>query len=86
MAFRLHNLPDGLVSLEFEERDQEVLREAIGALYGPSDQQWVTGNVAEITFGGESFAYQAEWDEPCLVAGNPEAADLLKDLHAFLIR
>jgi hypothetical protein len=86
MVFRLHDLPDGLVSLAFEEGDHDTLRAAIGALYGTSDQKWVSGHIAQLTFGGESFAYQAEWDEPCLVAKNPDGADLLRDLHAFLVR
>jgi hypothetical protein len=86
MVFQLHDLPDGLVSLTFAEGDHDTLRAAIGALYGTSDQKWVAGDIAQIAFGGETFAYQAEWDEPCLVAKNLDGVDLLRDLHAFLVR
>lgn len=58
MAFRLLTLSEGLVSLEFEERDHDALREAVGALYGTLDQKWVGGAVARLTFAGQTFAYQ----------------------------
>jgi hypothetical protein len=86
MAFHLRILSDGTASLEFEGRDHDVLREAVGALYGALDQKWVGGAVARLTFGGETFAYQAQWDDPCIISNNPEGTDILTKLHAFLIR
>lgn len=35
---------------------------------------------AEVTFGGERFAFQNEWNDPCLIARSERGADMLEQI------
>ncbi|MEP4195120.1 MAG: hypothetical protein ABJL99_05710 [Aliishimia sp.] len=36
-------------------------------------------------FGGSSFTFTNEWDDPCLIAGTDEGDEILKALHAKIV-
>jgi hypothetical protein len=86
MAFSLMPLSDGLVSLEFEVDDHEALRQTIRAMYGNVQQQPAGPWIDKVSFGGQEFVYQDEWDEPCLIAHTPKGSEILKELHGKLTR
>src|SRR5580765_655328 len=63
MAIRLTESPPDLVVLEFDDDDHERVRAAIRALFGPAQMRWSAVH-ATVSFGGEAFVYQCEWDDP----------------------
>lgn len=76
---------DSSASLEFENDDLPLVRQAISARFGQLEiephllyQDW--------RFGGCDFLFQAEWDDPCLIGSTPDAAALLRALCADLNR
>ncbi|WP_176590068.1 hypothetical protein [Sphingobium sp. EM0848] len=83
MAISLLPLPKGNASLEFAPADLANVREAISALFGPvlSDVQ---PTYARLTFGGETFLFEQEWDEPCLIAQNEAGTLMLEQLLEHL--
>jgi len=83
MAATLLALSSGHYSLEFGPDDLDAVRLAIRALYGRPESD---GNpfITTLRFGGASFAYQNEWDDPCIVSGSSEGDAILKGLHAHL--
>jgi hypothetical protein len=83
MAVTLLSLSNGHYSLEFEPADLSAVASAIRNHYGvPDKRQYPTS--AEYRFGGCSFTFQNEWDDPCLISGSAEGDDILKKLHNAL--
>lgn len=83
MAVTLLSLSNGHYSLEFEPADLPAVASAIRDHYGvPDKRQYPTS--AEYRFGGCSFTFQNEWDDPCLISGSAEGDDILKKLHNAL--
>jgi len=80
---RLLPLSGGGASLEFDEADLPAVRAAIAELFGPMRRKWFA-LAAEVTFGGESFAFQNEWSDPCLISRSPRGAEMLATLAARL--
>jgi hypothetical protein len=83
MGITLLALSTGHYSLEFEMGDLASVKSAIREIYGRP----VSDNnpfLAEIRFGGSSFTFQNEWDDPCLVSGSSEGDEILQTLHAHL--
>lgn len=80
MAVTLLPLSNGHYSLEFEPADLPLVASSIRDKYGVPDRlQYPT--FAEYWFGGCSFIFQDEWDDPCLISGSAEGDDILKSLH-----
>lgn len=77
MAISILNLSGGGVSLEFESRDAAAVRAAIRERYGKMRRRWFV-LAAEVTFGGESFAFQNEWSDPCLISRSERGAEMLE--------
>lgn len=83
MAVTLLPLSNGHYSLEFESADLPSVASAIRDRYGVPDKRQYPAS-AEYRFGGGSFTYQNEWDDPCLISGSAEGDDILKSLHDVL--
>jgi hypothetical protein len=80
----LLRLSSGHYSLEFETADLPALSSAIEQRYGlPEKQQYAT--LAVYRFGGCSFTFQNEWDDPCLIASSAEGDAILATLHQALV-
>lgn len=81
--FSLLALTGGGMSLECEVSDIPRLKEAIRAEYGHAkvDRQAVH---IDYTFGGATFIFQNEWDDPCLISSSETGASVLKHLYATL--
>ena len=77
MAISIQHLPDGGASLEFGPGDVAAVRAAITARYGKMRRRWFV-LAAEVTFGGEQFAFQNEWSDPCLIARSERASAMLE--------
>lgn len=71
------------LSLEFEEADMPRVISAIHALFGKMVRTPYV-MASEIAFGGASFIYQNEWNDPCLISRSAEGDDCLRRLHAEL--
>jgi hypothetical protein len=83
MAVTLLSLSNGHLSLEFEPSDMTVVASAIRRRFGePVRKAHVIS--AEYRFGGASFVFQNEWDDPCLISGSDEGDAILKQLHDAL--
>ncbi len=79
MEISLLALPDGHLSLEFGTSDLAAVAAAIRNRYG---EPAVTRHLAsaEYRFGGCSFTFQNEWDDPCMISGSPEGDAVLRAL------
>lgn len=83
MAITLLPLSDGHVSLEFATSDLDLIGSAIRREYGvPVVKRHVMS--AEYRFGGASFTFQNEWDDPCLISGSDEGDQILRHLAAVI--
>lgn len=83
MAVTLLFLSNGHYSLEFDLADMSSVAAAIRESYGvPDKRQHAT--CAEYRFGGCSFTFQDEWEEPCLIAASAEGDNILKALYEAL--
>lgn len=83
MALTLLPLSNGHYSLEFEPTDLPSVASAIRDHYGvPDKRQYPTS--AEYRFGGCSFTFQNEWDDPCLISGSAAGDEILRNLHNAL--
>ena len=83
MAIALIELRNGRLSLEFKEQDIPEVVKAITSVFGEMDQkQYVMA--AEITFGGATFTFQNEWQDPCLISSTFEGDQCLRQLHQKL--
>jgi len=83
MAVTLLPLSNGHSSLEFAPSDLPSVAAAIRDRYGEPDRR-LHPACAEYRFGGCSFTFQNDWDEPCLIAGSAEGDAILRALHEAL--
>ncbi|MFN4092396.1 MAG: hypothetical protein ACK4FG_05830 [Brevundimonas sp.] len=77
MAISLQHLSDGAASLEFGTGDAEAVRAAIAARYGKMRRRRFV-LAAEVTIGGERFAFQNQWNDPCLISRSQRGAEMLE--------
>ena len=83
MASRILELSNGHVSLEFEEEDIPSIRKSVARLFSEVTQkQFVMAS--SVGFGGEEFAFQNEWNDPCLISGTALGDVHLRRIHADL--
>lgn len=83
MAITLLELSHGHLSLEFEEDDIPEVVEAIGTLFGKATKhQYVLAS--EVKFGGATFIFQNEWQDPSLTASTHQGDQCLRQVHAKL--
>jgi hypothetical protein len=83
MAVTLLPLSDGHYSLEFEPSDLPLVASVIRDRYGVPEKEHHPTCV-EYRFGGCSFVFQNEWDDPCLISGSAQGDDILKALYEIL--
>ncbi|MEB2843600.1 hypothetical protein GAO09_05545 [Rhizobiales bacterium RZME27] len=83
MTITLLPLPSGRCSLEFAPSDLSSVALAIERLYGVPDTKLHPAS-AEYCFGGCSFIFQNEWDDPCLISCAAEGTIVLENLYAAL--
>ena len=83
MAVTLLPLSDGHYSLEFEPSDLPSVALAIRENYGVPDKRQHPISIA-YRFGGCSFTFLNEYDDPCLISGSAEGDKILKNLHDAL--
>ncbi len=62
--------------MEFASTDIAAVRAAIAARYGKMRRRWFV-LAGEVTFGGERFAFQNEWSDPCLISRSERGAEML---------
>ncbi|WP_171178771.1 hypothetical protein [Ruegeria sp. HKCCD8929] len=85
MAIGLLKLSSGHFSLEFEEEDVSDVVEAIRTEFGKAEQkQFVMAR--EVKFGGATFVFQNEWQDPCLVSSSLQGDQCLRQIHEKLSR
>ncbi|MFA6112525.1 MAG: hypothetical protein WC729_00985 [Sphingomonas sp.] len=77
MAITLLSLANGHSSLEFEPSDLPGVDSAIRDRFGMPEQRHYPAST-EYRFGGCSFAFQNEWDDPCLISGSVEGDEILR--------
>ncbi|MDY6922613.1 MAG: hypothetical protein SWI22_01480 [Pseudomonadota bacterium] len=83
MAISIMTLTGGGVSLEFDTADAPAVRKAIARRYGRIRRRWFV-LAAEVTFGGERFAFQNEWNDPCLISLSAVGAEMLERVASDL--
>jgi hypothetical protein len=83
MAVTLLPLSDGHSSLEFEPSDIPSMASAVRDRYGEVDKRHYAMST-KYRFGGCSFTFQNEWDDPCLISASAEGDEILRILHATL--
>jgi len=83
MAISILNLSGGGVSLEFSSSDAKAVREAIRQRYGLMRRRWFVMS-ADVTFGGERFVFQNEWNDPCLISRSATGAEMLERIASDL--
>ena len=77
MAISIQHLSGGGASLEFSTADLAAVRTAIAHRYGRMRRRWFVV-AAEVTFGGERFAFQNEWNDPCLISHSERGVKMLE--------
>jgi hypothetical protein len=83
MAVTLLPLSDGHSSLEFEPADIPSMASAIRDRYGEIHKRHYAMST-EYRFGGCSFTFQNERDDPCLISASAEGDEILTTLYATL--
>lgn len=68
-----------IFSLEFAPEDKADVRAAIQELFGELKINPVVVS-ATVLFDGECFAYQEEWDDPCLISSSARGKEILERL------
>ena len=84
MPFKLLACDNDILSLEFEPDDMDVVRAAIVRQFGALavDRRVIS---SEVHFGGESFTFQNEWDDPCLITSTDGGRAMLRRLYDDLV-
>jgi hypothetical protein len=73
------------LSLEIESDSLDAVRAYLREAY--SDLTSTRAGISAIVeFGGESFTFQNEWDDPCLISGSRGGDALLRAVHAHFSR
>jgi hypothetical protein len=80
MSVSLLNVGDHF-SLEFDTSDRDAVRSYIRERYGEVSSK-AAGIATVVTFGGEDFTFQNEWDDPCLISHSVKGDDLLRAIQA----
>ena len=75
---KLLELPEGMVSLEFEPSERDALMERLKKHGSFKKRLYATH--AKISIGADQFIYENEWDEPCLISTSASGASLLRQL------
>lgn len=84
MVFRLLDLKSGNLSLEFEVDEIGILADKIRQTFGGA-RRIPQITYTEYVFGGATFIFQNEWEDPCLISLSPEGGAILRDLHEALV-
>jgi hypothetical protein len=79
----LLKLSAGHYSLEFDPAELPVVASAIKELYGIPDVEDF-GMAINYTFGGQSFTFQNDLDDPCLISSSTDGDRILEALLARL--
>lgn len=79
MPFSLLKVEDNL-ALEFDTSDLVAVRKYLRQTFPEMNSQ-VQGIEAVVTFGGEDFIFQNEWDDPCLVSISAKGNNMLRALY-----
>jgi len=83
MTVRLLPLSNGHFSLEFDPSDLPSVASAVRDHFGaPDKRQYPTSAVYR--FGGCSFTFQNEWDDPCLISGSADGDKILELLCSIV--
>lgn len=80
MSVSLLNIGDHF-SLEFDTSDLDAVRSYIRERYEEVSSK-TAGIATVVTFGGEDFTFQNEWDDPCLISHSVKGDDLIRAIHA----
>lgn len=80
MSVSLLNVGDH-VSLEFDVSDIDAVRLHIRERY-PDVRSKKAGIATVVSFCGEEFTFQNEWEDPCLISGSVKGDELLRAIHA----
>ncbi len=52
-------------------------------LFGKADEKQCV-MAAEVTFGGATFTFQSEWEDPCLISSTHEGDQFLRQIRERL--
>jgi hypothetical protein len=74
----LLRLSNGHTSLEFASSDLSSVAAAIQKLFGIPETDRSHAFLTAYRFGGSSFVFQNEWDDPCLISGTDEGDEILR--------
>lgn len=77
MSISIQQLSGGAASLEFSPADAATVWAAIAARYGKMRRRWFV-LASEVAFGGERFAFQNQWNDPCLISRSERGAEMLE--------
>jgi hypothetical protein len=69
--------------LEFEEEDIAHVVEGIRAEFGKAEQKQFA-MASEVRFGGATFVFQNEWQDPCLISSSLQGDQCLRQIHKKL--
>jgi hypothetical protein len=83
MAVTLLPPSNGMSSLEFAPANLDAVRQAISDLFGEATNE-LRASHSRIAFGGETFLFEQEWDEPCLIADTEAGSQMLKQVARLL--
>lgn len=84
MPFDLLTCDEHVMSLEFAPSDLDIVRAAIIRRFGAFAVE--RGAISsDVQFGGESFTFQNEWDDPCLITSTERGRMILRRLYEDLI-
>lgn len=83
MDIDLRDIGEGCLSLEFQEQDVPKVEQAIRALFGKTE---VTPFVmaSDVKFGGATFTFQNEWQDPCLISKTDLGNQCLRQIYEML--
>ena len=80
MPVSLLKVGDNL-SLEFDISDLQAVKSYIRERY-PDVTSKAAGIATVVSFGGEDFTFQNEWDDPCLISRSVRGDELLRVIQA----
>jgi hypothetical protein len=75
---KLLELPEGMVSLEFEPSERDHVIERLKK-FG-SFRRHPQATFVKVSVGREQFIYENEWDDPCFISTSVAGANLLRQL------
>ena len=81
MVARVLEFTETSVSLEYAADDVPAVKKAIRDLYGEPRELADHGTSTEIEIGGEKFAFQDEWDDPCLISNSVKGSAILREIE-----